>query len=203
LISPIEFMQRLAALVPRLRLHLIRSHGVPAPNARLRARVMQHGSEVAEQTRPPKPPLPAITRLRPPRRGPVASAGQGCSSVCSTSTWNTARTAAAGSSGSSHRSRSGRRSRRSSLTCGWIRSRRPWAGRTRRCTCCRSRGRRRKHIATACNAKLQPGRQCAPCPYNMPHRYGRCSRWCIAWSRAICWGRPGSRPTKATAAPSR
>jgi hypothetical protein len=33
---PLEFMQRLAALVPRPRLHLIRFHGVLAPNARLR-----------------------------------------------------------------------------------------------------------------------------------------------------------------------
>ncbi len=30
-------MQRLAALVPRPRLHLIRFHGVLAPNAKLRA----------------------------------------------------------------------------------------------------------------------------------------------------------------------
>ncbi len=29
--SPLEFMQRLAALVPRPRLHLIRFHGVLAP----------------------------------------------------------------------------------------------------------------------------------------------------------------------------
>ena len=35
--SPLEFMQRLAALVPRPRLHLIRFHGVLAPNAKLRA----------------------------------------------------------------------------------------------------------------------------------------------------------------------
>ena len=35
--SPLEFMQRLAALVPRPRLHLIRFHGVLAPNAGLRA----------------------------------------------------------------------------------------------------------------------------------------------------------------------
>ena len=33
----LEFMQRLAALVPRPRLHLIRFHGVLAPNAKLRA----------------------------------------------------------------------------------------------------------------------------------------------------------------------
>ena len=38
--SPLEFMQRLAALVPRPKLHLIRFHGVLAPNAKLRARVV-------------------------------------------------------------------------------------------------------------------------------------------------------------------
>ena len=38
--SPLEFMQRLAALVPRPRLHLIRFHGVLAPNAKLRAMVV-------------------------------------------------------------------------------------------------------------------------------------------------------------------
>ena len=31
--SPLEFMQRLAALVPRPRLHLIRLHGVQAKRA--------------------------------------------------------------------------------------------------------------------------------------------------------------------------
>jgi len=35
--QPQEFMQRLAALVPRPRLHLIRFHGVLAPHAKLRA----------------------------------------------------------------------------------------------------------------------------------------------------------------------
>ncbi|MBA2592687.1 MAG: transposase [Pseudomonadota bacterium] len=34
--SPLEFIHRLAALVPRPRLHLIRFHGVLAPNAKLR-----------------------------------------------------------------------------------------------------------------------------------------------------------------------
>jgi hypothetical protein len=38
--SPLEFMQRLAALVPRPRLHLIRFHGVLAPNARLRSEII-------------------------------------------------------------------------------------------------------------------------------------------------------------------
>jgi len=38
--QPQEFMQRLAALVPRARLHLIRFHGVLAPHAKLRAAVV-------------------------------------------------------------------------------------------------------------------------------------------------------------------
>lgn len=41
--SPLEFMQRLAALVPRPRLHLIRFHGVLAPNAKLCAMVVPQG----------------------------------------------------------------------------------------------------------------------------------------------------------------
>jgi len=38
--SPLEFMQRLAALVPRPRLNLIRFHGVLAPNAKLRPEII-------------------------------------------------------------------------------------------------------------------------------------------------------------------
>jgi hypothetical protein len=38
--SPLEFMQRLAALVPPPRLHLIRFHGVLAPHAKLRPRIV-------------------------------------------------------------------------------------------------------------------------------------------------------------------
>jgi hypothetical protein len=44
--SPLEFMQRLAALVPRPRLHLIRFHGVLAPNAKLRPLVVPQGPNV-------------------------------------------------------------------------------------------------------------------------------------------------------------
>ncbi len=40
ILSPLEFMQRLAALVPRPRLNLIRFHGVLAPNAKLRAEII-------------------------------------------------------------------------------------------------------------------------------------------------------------------
>ncbi len=46
--SPLEFMQRLAALVPRPRLHLIRFHGVLAPNAKLRPLVVPQGLHVQE-----------------------------------------------------------------------------------------------------------------------------------------------------------
>jgi hypothetical protein len=45
--SPLECMRRLAALVPRPRLHLIRFHGVLAPNAKLRAMVVPQGFEDA------------------------------------------------------------------------------------------------------------------------------------------------------------
>jgi hypothetical protein len=46
--SPLEFMQRLAALVPRPRLHLIRFHGVLAPNAKLRPLVVPQGPNVEQ-----------------------------------------------------------------------------------------------------------------------------------------------------------
>ena len=51
--SPLEFMQRLAALVPRPRLHLIRFHGVLAPNAKLRALVVPREPAETEQTTEP------------------------------------------------------------------------------------------------------------------------------------------------------
>jgi len=47
--SPLEFMQRLAALVPRPRLHLIRFHGVLAPNAKLRPLVVPQGPTAHEE----------------------------------------------------------------------------------------------------------------------------------------------------------
>ena len=47
---PLESMQRLAALVPRPRLHLIRLHGVLAPIARLRALVVSQEVPQVPQT---------------------------------------------------------------------------------------------------------------------------------------------------------
>ena len=65
--SPLEFMQRLAALVPRPRLHLIRFHGVLAPNAKLRALVVPHDpaqdTGKSEQT----PTEPGCAHDRPAR----------------------------------------------------------------------------------------------------------------------------------------
>jgi len=46
-------MQRLATLVPRPRLHLIRFHGVLAPNAKLRALVVPKEPELPVQAAPP------------------------------------------------------------------------------------------------------------------------------------------------------
>ena len=58
--SPLDFMQRLAALVPRPRLHLIRSHGVLAPNAKLRALVVPQ-----EVSQAPEPPELAAQEAKP------------------------------------------------------------------------------------------------------------------------------------------
>ena len=48
--SPLEFMQRLAALVPRPRLNLIRFHGVLAPNAKLRPQIIPGRSDTLNDT---------------------------------------------------------------------------------------------------------------------------------------------------------
>ena len=53
MMSPLEFMQRLAALVPRPRLHLIRLHGVLAPNAKLRAQGLPQEPEPSAQAAAP------------------------------------------------------------------------------------------------------------------------------------------------------
>ena len=47
--APLEFMQRLAALVPRPRLHLIRFHGVLAPGAKLRSEIIPNPPEQATE----------------------------------------------------------------------------------------------------------------------------------------------------------
>jgi hypothetical protein len=49
-LEPLEFMERLAALVPRPRLHLIRFHGVLAPNAKLRSKIVPAPPKRASET---------------------------------------------------------------------------------------------------------------------------------------------------------
>src|SRR5262245_24508508 len=48
--EPLEFIERLAALVPRPRLHLIRFHGVLAPNAKLRSKIVPAPTPPATET---------------------------------------------------------------------------------------------------------------------------------------------------------
>jgi len=48
--SPLEFLQRLAALVPRPRLHLICFHGVLAPNEALRSQIVPGEADPATDT---------------------------------------------------------------------------------------------------------------------------------------------------------
>jgi putative transposase len=62
--SPLEFIQRLAALVARPRLHLIRFHGVLAPNARLRPDIIPNvpvnaNTPSADYAEVPPPAAPA------------------------------------------------------------------------------------------------------------------------------------------------
>ena len=49
--EPLEFMERLAALVPRPRLHLIRFHGVLAPNAKLRSEIVPSSGRACNRAR--------------------------------------------------------------------------------------------------------------------------------------------------------
>ena len=64
--SPLEFMQRLAALVPRPRLHLIRFHGVLAPHATLRTAIVT--LPVQRSRQPSTQPIALGTRIAQRRR---------------------------------------------------------------------------------------------------------------------------------------
>ena len=65
--SPLELMQRLAALVPKPRLHLIRFHGVLAPNAKLRAQVVPQEPEAPAPAAPSTECEPKCVPHRPVR----------------------------------------------------------------------------------------------------------------------------------------
>ena len=54
--EPLDFIARLAALVPRPRLNLTRFHGVFAPNFKHRKRIVPHRSRrVVDSDKPPAP----------------------------------------------------------------------------------------------------------------------------------------------------
>jgi hypothetical protein len=63
-LSPLDFLAALARLIPPPRVHRHRYHGVLAPNARLRARVVALGRTEAEDDEPPDR-SPALTPQTP------------------------------------------------------------------------------------------------------------------------------------------
>ena len=73
---PLEFMHRLAALVPRPRLHLIRFHGVLAPNAKLRAQVVPQEPELQAQATAPVECETICAHHRPVRLSWASLAGR-------------------------------------------------------------------------------------------------------------------------------
>ena len=74
-------LQRLAALVPRPRLHLIRFHGVLAPNAKLRAEIVPSApantnafsADHGDASHPSAPARIILAHLGLPARGPPRS----------------------------------------------------------------------------------------------------------------------------------
>jgi len=65
--SPLDFMQRLAALVPRPRLHLNHFHGVLAANATLRAMLVLQGPDEPTNAAQPAECEANCARHRPVR----------------------------------------------------------------------------------------------------------------------------------------
>ena len=65
MMSPLEFMQRLAALVPRPRLLLYCFHGVLAPHAKLRAAIALVAAQHAKGIRPCLLPRPSFFETQP------------------------------------------------------------------------------------------------------------------------------------------
>jgi hypothetical protein len=63
-LEPLDFMARLAALVPRPRLNLTRFHGVFAPNFKYQARIAPHRSRATEDTDKPTAPMNWMQRLK-------------------------------------------------------------------------------------------------------------------------------------------
>ena len=73
--TPLEFMQRLAALVPRPRLNLIRFHGVLAPNAKLRPQIIPGRPDTANDTSDDLDGAPHHAQFCPHELGPATQTG--------------------------------------------------------------------------------------------------------------------------------
>ena len=77
--SPPELMQRLAALVPRPRLHLIRFHGVLAPHAKLRPEIIpSSGRQAGDLPGPGFPSVPVNTNTPPADHAETPPAWRRC-----------------------------------------------------------------------------------------------------------------------------
>jgi hypothetical protein len=63
-LEPLDFIARLAALVPRPRLNLTRFHGVFAPNFKYRKRIVPHRSRCAVDSDKPPAPMSWMQRLK-------------------------------------------------------------------------------------------------------------------------------------------
>jgi len=88
--EPVEFIAKLAALVPPPRAHLTRFHGVFAPNAKLRAQLTpsRRGKRPPSNVADDKPPEPADNRSPNEKRRSMtpdqvgAGSGRNASSAC-------------------------------------------------------------------------------------------------------------------------
>jgi len=63
-LEPLDFISRLAALVPRPRLNLTRFHGVFAPNCKYRARIVPHRPRSKVDNDQPTAPMNWMRRLK-------------------------------------------------------------------------------------------------------------------------------------------
>ena len=64
MLEPLDFIARLAALVPRPRLNLTRFHGVFAPNFKHRKRIVPHRSRRSVDSEQPPAPMSWMQRLK-------------------------------------------------------------------------------------------------------------------------------------------
>ena len=98
--TPVDVLERLAALVARPRLHLVRVHGILAPNAKLRSVVVPRAPATARPVATTAPtatlslPAPGRARRKPHPHPGRSCAGPTCSARSTTSIGAAARIAA-------------------------------------------------------------------------------------------------------------